>query len=118
MGATPARDWGLALHVLYEQDGQYFASTFFNGTAGFGERPRLVDTDLLWLAATLLAMVGAGAYFALKSFSGQLGIKPKGARSGPKRAGGAPAPLDEEEWVKGTHYEVQKRRRAAAARKA
>ena len=252
LGATPPREWAVALHVLYEVSGEYFSSTFFNQTVEFAERPRLVDTDLLWLAATLLALAGAGGeprsvcpaeggggrgrvclfvwrcvgkrggccgvcwgaqlpacsggagkgqvsrvrprakkgaargprgggsrglgppgpgaapppptflrpgppllpcccrarqrrplliciptspipsllppphhhhqtvYFGWKTVADRLGIKTKGARAPRRDAGAAAAaaPLDEDEWVKGTHYEVQKRRRAAAARKA
>jgi hypothetical protein len=39
----------------------------------------------------------------------------KGKAKRAKRADG-PAVLDEDEWIKGTHYDVAKRRRAAAKR--
>jgi hypothetical protein len=58
LGSTPAREFQVALHLLYEVDGQYYSSTFFNQTVDISEAPRLVDADLIWLAVTLIALAG------------------------------------------------------------
>jgi len=55
------------------------------------------------------------AYFGYGALSEKLGLG-KGKAKKSKKAEG-PVVLDEEDWIKGTHYEVQKRRRAAAATK-
>lgn len=115
LGATPAREFTVALHLFYETEGQYASTTFFNQTVELTERPKVVDFDLLWLAATLLAIGALIAYFGYGALSEKLGLG-KGKAKKSKKAEG-PVVLDEEDWIKGTHYEVQKRRRAAAATK-
>ncbi|KIZ03292.1 Translocon-associated protein subunit alpha [Monoraphidium neglectum] len=116
LGSTPAREFIVALHLFYEVEGSYFSTTFFNQTVDITEAPKLVDTDLIWLVGTLLAGLGAAGYFAFTKLSEKLGLN-KGKAKKAKKAEG-PVTIDEDDWVKGTHYEVQKRRRAAAAKKA
>lgn len=62
----------------------------------------------------MLFLMPAG-YWAFSNASDKLGIKKgaKKARKGVEKA----AAFDEDEWVKGTPYDVDKRRRAAAAAK-
>ena len=134
LGSTPPRDLGLSLHLLYAAagagaatgaDASYFTRTLANATrVGVSEAPRLVDFDLVWLALTLLALAAAAAYFGLQRaaaaglvskggvLAGVLGVGAGGKGAGGKGAGAAaPAPLDEDEWVKGTHYDAQRRRK-------
>ncbi|GBF99455.1 hypothetical protein Rsub_11941 [Raphidocelis subcapitata] len=114
LGSTPPREWTLALHALYEVDGAYFANTFFNATVDIAEAPRLVDPDLIWLAVTMIALIAGAAYLAYTLLADKLGLN-KGKAKKAKRVDG-PVALDEDEWIKGTHYDVAKRRRAAAKR--
>jgi hypothetical protein len=81
LAATPPREWILALHALYEVDGAFFSTTFFNATVDIAEAPRLVDLDLVWLAGTLVMIAaGVGARLAARgagaravSLAGRLG---------------------------------------------
>jgi hypothetical protein len=54
-------------------------------------------------------------YFAWTFVSDKFGLGKTKAKKAKKAEG--PVVLDEDDWVRGTHYEVQKRRRAAAAKK-
>lgn len=118
LGSTPPREFIVALHLFYEVEGAYFSTTFFNQTVDITEPPKVVDTDLLWLAGTMLALLGGLAYLGYSKLADRLGLKQRAKKAKTKAAADNPAALDEDDWVRGTHYEVQKRRRAAAAKKA
>ena len=56
------------------------------------------------------------AYLAYTKAAVKFGLNKGKAKKAKKVEG--PVTIDEDDWIKGTHYEVQKRRRAAAAKKA
>lgn len=117
LGSSPAREFQVALHLLYESHGSYYSSTFFNQTVDIGEVPRVVDFDLVWLALTVAALLAAAAHFGHAAVAERLGLV-RGLRGKRKRAARAEVhvtAIDGDDWVKGTHYDVQKRRRAAVA---
>lgn len=58
----------------------------------------------------------SAAYFGFALISEKFGLGKTKAKKAKKADG--PVVLDEDDWVKGTHYDVQKRRKAAAAKKA
>lgn len=67
------------------------------------------------LQLNVLGVCISAGYWAFSNASDKLGIKKtaKKARKGAEKV----AAFDEDEWVKGTPYEVEKRRRANAAKK-
>lgn len=114
---VPTRDFFVAIHLIYEDigGGGYYSNTVFNGTIEVVEKPKLIDTEGIFMYAMILATFGAIGYWAFCNASDKLGIKKtaKKTRKGSEKA----AAFDEDEWVKGTPYEVEKRRRATAAAK-
>lgn len=56
---TPT-EFTVALTLFYEDTkGEFFSTTFFNSTIDIVEKPKLIDTDLIFMLLTLLAIFTA-----------------------------------------------------------
>eukprot|EP00879_Flechtneria_rotunda_P001297 GHRR01001446.1.p1 GENE.GHRR01001446.1~~GHRR01001446.1.p1 ORF type:complete len:247 (+),score=60.42 GHRR01001446.1:128-868(+) len=112
---VPTRDFSVAIHLIYEDiDSKgFYSSTVFNGTVEIVEKPKLIDTEGLFMYAMILGTFGLIGYWAFANASDRLGMKKtvKKARAGNTKV----AVFNEDEWIKGTPYDVEKRRKAAAA---
>ena len=74
-----------ALRRAPQVEGNYFSSTFFNQTLDITEAHKIVDFDMLWLIATLLALVaGVGER---QRGGGRAGGRAAGGRAGEAAAG-------------------------------
>lgn len=58
---VPTRDFFVAIHLIYEDvgGGGYYSNTVFNGTIEVVEKPKLVDTEGIFMYAMILATFGA-----------------------------------------------------------
>ncbi|KAG1674966.1 hypothetical protein FOA52_014761 [Chlamydomonas sp. UWO 241] len=107
------RDFVVALTVLYHDNkGKYFSSTFFNSTVEIVEEKKMIDWELIQLTC-ILAVGLAGFVYIVYSYVephlAQFGIKKrKGSRKETSK------PDDADEWVKGSHYDNLKKKKAAA----
>lgn len=112
---VPTRDFFVAIHLIYEDIGGtgFFSNVVFNGTVEVVEKAKLIDTEGIFMYIMILGTFGAIGFWAFSNASDKLGIKKaaKKSRKGSDKA----AAFDEDEWVKGTPYDVEKRKKAAAA---
>eukprot|EP00882_Tetradesmus_deserticola_P001591 GHRQ01001716.1.p1 GENE.GHRQ01001716.1~~GHRQ01001716.1.p1 ORF type:complete len:238 (+),score=114.57 GHRQ01001716.1:216-929(+) len=113
---VPTRDFSVAVHLVYEDVGNpsFFSSTVFNGTVEVVEKPRLVDTEGISMLMMIAGSFGLIAYWVFSNAGDKFGMK---KAAGKKKVRAEAVAFDEDEWVKGTPYDVDKRRRAAAASK-
>ncbi|KAF8062638.1 ssr1 [Scenedesmus sp. PABB004] len=113
---VPTRDFFVAIHLIYEDigGGGFFSNTVFNGTVEVVEAPKLVDTEGIFMYVMILGTAGLVGYWAFSNASDRFGIKKAAKKRSGRAAASAAAPFDEDEWVKGTPYDVDKRKRAAA----
>lgn len=110
---VPTRDFIVAVHILYQDAaGGYFSNVAFNGTVDVVEKPSLIDWGAIFMYIMIFGTLGGIGYAVISNSSDRLGIKrvAKKARKGGDKA----AAFDEDEWVKGTPYDVEKRKKAAA----
>lgn len=112
------RDFVVALTVVYHDNkGNYFSNTFFNSTIEIIEVKKLIDWELIFLFLILGALAaGAGylLYCYLAPHLTSMGLVSKSKRS---RRTETSKPDDADEWVKGSHYETLKKKKAASAAK-
>ncbi len=62
---------------------------------------------------TFVSFVATG-YVAYSSFAEKVGLGGKSKKKSSTTVKGAPVALDHDDWVKGTQYDINKRKRAAA----
>jgi hypothetical protein len=57
---VPTRDFSVAVHLVYEDVGNpsFYSSTVFNGTVEIVEKPRLVDTEGIFMYMMILGTLG------------------------------------------------------------
>jgi hypothetical protein len=57
---VPTRDFSVAVHLVYEEMGapSFYSSTVFNGTVEIVEKPRLVDTEGIFMYLMILGTTG------------------------------------------------------------
>lgn len=110
------RDFVVALTVVYHDNkGSYFSNTFFNSTVEIVGEKKLVDWELIQLFVMLGGLAAGALYLAFtfaEPYLGAIGIKSK-RRS---RKVDTSTPDDADEWVKGSHYDNLKKRKAASKR--
>lgn len=113
------REFIVALTVFYEgTKNGYYSDTFFNETIDIVEMEKLVDTDLIFMYATIIGLLAVGGYFAYKAL-GNAGLIKK-AKKG-RAAAPTSGPTHDEDYLKGTPYyqqQVKKQKQAAAKTKA
>jgi hypothetical protein len=116
---VPTRDFAVAIHLIYEDVGSsgYYSNVVFNGTVEVVEKAKLIDTEGLFMYLMIIALFAGIGYWAFSNASDKLGIK-KSVKKAGKKGDSKAAAFDEDEWVKGTPYDVEKRKKAAAASKA
>jgi hypothetical protein len=128
------RDFGVAIALVYTQ-GQgeglkTMMSVAFNSTVDVVEPPRLVDTEAIFMFAVLAGLGAIAVYFIYAAVAERLGLPAPsvllgaaGGKAGGGKAGGAAAVRkvaaakkadDDDEWVKGTSYDLAKRKRQGA----
>lgn len=105
------REFTVALHLIYEdpETGRMHSNLVFNSTVDIVEMQKLIDTEMLFLYLMLLGVVGLGGYYAYLNMADKLGLN-KSSKKKTKSTG--PKLIDHDEWIKGTTYEVNKRRKA------
>lgn len=130
------RDFGVAIALLYTQgkgdDLKTMMSVAFNSTVDVVEPPRLVDTEAIFMFAVLAGLAAIAIYFIYAAVAERLGLPAPsvllgtaGGKAGGKGAGGGAAAArkvaaakkaadDDDEWVKGTSYDLAKRKRQGA----
>lgn len=136
------RDYGVAIALIYTEgkgeEAKPLMSVAFNATVDVTEPPRLVDTEAIFMFAVLAALAALAAYFSYAAVAERLGLpapgvllgaaqgggKAGGKATGAGGAGGASAAAarkaaakkadDDDEWVKGTSYDLAKRKRQGA----
>jgi len=128
------REFGLSVSLAYASaSAPGLVAAVFNQTVDVTEPPRLVDTEALFMFA-VLAVLGLGAaYLGYGAVADRLGLPTAAAllgKAGAVGGGGGAAgaagggaarkaapkkPADDDEWVKGTSYDLAKRKRATVA---
>jgi len=105
------RDFVVALTAFYtDTQGQWYSTTFFNQTVDIVEQKKLVDWELIMLAGMFaggLALIAWGlhSYVVSKGW-----LKPQKKKK--KVVVSKQAPVDPDEWVKGTPYDSFRKRNA------
>lgn len=108
------REFTIALTLFYEDlKGAIYSSTFFNSTVDIKDQNRLVDTDLVFLYLTIAALIGFAGFLAYQQL-GTMGLFKKSKKT--TKASTSVAD-DQDEWIKGTQYDLHKRKKAAKAAK-
>eukprot|EP00798_Chlamydomonas_sp_ICE-L_P015427 gene15427-21510_t len=109
-----ARDFTVALTVVYHNDkDQYFSTTFFNNTVELVEQKQLIDYEMISLVVLLVAMACGAVYLAYDFGMNHLqnmGIVKKQKKT--KKVEGGDGPDSTDEWVKGTAYDSYKKKKA------
>lgn len=109
------REFAVALHLFYEDNkGNVFSNAFFNQTIEIVEKPKLFDHEMLFMGLTLAAIAAVLGYVAYLSFADKVGLGTKSKKKSSTTTKGAPAALDHDDWVKGTQYDINKRKRTAS----
>lgn len=79
------------------------------------EVKKIIDTDLIFLYVLLLGIFSAAAYFLVQYLT-PLGVFKSFTRKS-KKSDGAAVERDDDEWVKGTPYDLHRKKKAASAAK-
>lgn len=119
---VPIQEWQLALTAYFVTRTGYYSNTFFNQTIDVIDKPRLIDTQLLFLFVIAAGVISVGVFLAWDYIS-QLNIYKKvqkrSRKSPAKRPQAVPVtaqPPSSNEWLKGTHYGQEQRQRVPAKR--
>ncbi|KAG2489387.1 hypothetical protein HYH03_012029 [Edaphochlamys debaryana] len=111
----PPNDYQVALTVFYEAADGFKSTTFFNQTITVNEQRQLIDWKLMFLYVIFIALVGAGLYYVWSMVKdSQLYKNVVGKKSRKVEVSRAD---NDDEWVKGTHYDNFRKKKAAAATK-
>eukprot|EP00877_Chromochloris_zofingiensis_P008853 jgi/Chrzof1/4220/Cz14g03170.t1 len=107
------REFTVAVHLFYEDpEGNFYSNTVFNSTVDIVEMPKLVDTEMVFMYLTLAALFGIAGYFAYTSLAEKVGLNKMTKTKKVKKVDGAKVQLNEDEWLKGSPYEVSQRKKA------
>jgi len=110
---VPTRDFQVAIHLIYEDVGAssgYYSNVAFNATIEVVEKPKLVDMEGIFMYLMIIAALGGSGYWIFANATDKLGVKKSIKKS--KKGDGKAASFDEDEWIKGTSYDVHQKKKA------
>ncbi|GAB4824114.1 hypothetical protein N2152v2_011160 [Parachlorella kessleri] len=106
----PPREFNLKIQLYYTVEGPMLVNLFFNQTINIIEEPTWFDLELLGLWLVGFALLGIAAWFAAEYLKGLSFVKKAAKKSKKAQARDAAAPVDKEEWLRGTYYDQQKKK--------
>lgn len=112
----PAREFNLKVMLYLSVDDNMFLNLPFNQTINIIEEASWFDLELMGLWVVGLAIVALVGYF-ITNYLKSLGFVKKAAKKSKKGGPKDGAPVDKDEWLKGTYYDQQKKKAAAKTAK-
>lgn len=116
----PSNMYQIALTAFYSDasSAAAYATTFFNKTVEFAEPLQFIDTETYSLLLTLAAIAGGIGYLIYRAVSSQPWFKAAFKKSKKaKKAAVASAPKDKSDYLVGTSYDLEQKKKATAEAK-